>query len=42
MNIFKFFPAQSRSVEECVSHYESNLESGISEGEARQRLDGCG
>lgn len=39
MNFLKFFPSQSRSVEECIAHYETNLDSGISEMEANRRLD---
>ena len=42
MNMFKYFPSQSRSVDECISHYETSLESGLSEKEAFQRLDVCG
>ena len=40
--MFKYFPSQSRSVDECISHYETNIESGLSEKEAFRRLDVCG
>lgn len=42
VNMFKYFPSQSRSVDECISHYETSMESGLSEKEAFQRLDVCG
>lgn len=37
--MLKSFAAQSRSIEECISHFETNIDSGLSEAEASRRLD---
>lgn len=39
MNMIKTFPAQSRSCEECLHHFETDMVNGLSESEASRRLD---
>ena len=42
MNMFKSFPAQSRTCDECLSHYETSITDGLTESEANRRLDVVG
>ena len=39
MNMFKAFPAQSRSFGECIYHYETSITKGLDETEANRRLN---
>ena len=36
--MFRPFPDQARTGDECLDHYETNLSSGLSEKEAQRRL----
>ena len=42
MNMFKAFPAQSRSCHECLTHYETDIQTGLSEQKALHRFDVVG
>ena len=42
MIMFKAFPAQSRSSDECIRHFETDSVNGLSEAEASRRLDVVG
>ena len=42
MIMFKAFPAQSRSSDECIRHFETDSVNGLSEVEASRRLDVVG
>lgn len=42
MKMFKAFPAQSRSCEDCLEHFETSITNGLNESEANRRLDVVG